>query len=146
MFTTRRHFREWFHCSHKALLPDVNQEFQLSDLNRSALIPLWLNGFAAPANMMGIIQRKCGADFRSPNRRLWKDPVMDKRHNTPHSNRYGISGHEECALPLVSIRKWVLSVSSSWPWKLPHFLLRICEKHFHKYVMPYDICRKALQM
>ena len=41
-------------------------------------------------------QRKCGADFRLSVRRLWKDPEQDKRHNTPHSDRYGISGHRMC--------------------------------------------------
>ena len=38
-------------------------------------------------------QRKCGADFRLSVRRLWKDLTRYKRHNTPHSDRYGISGH-----------------------------------------------------
>ena len=51
------------------------------------------------------IQRKCGADFRLSYRRLWKDLIGNKRHNTPHSDRYGISGHAECARPQVSIRK-----------------------------------------
>ena len=36
------------------------------------------------------IQRKCGADFRLSIGRLWKDPVEEKRHNTPHSDRYGV--------------------------------------------------------
>ena len=39
---------------------------------------------------MGYIQRKCGADFRLSYRRLWKDLVENKRHNTPHSDRYGV--------------------------------------------------------
>ena len=46
---------------------------------------------AAPKEYYGYIQRKCGADFRLSNRRLWKDLIGDKRHNTPHSDRYGIS-------------------------------------------------------
>ena len=37
-----------------------------------------------------VIQRKCGADFRLSIGRLWKDPVEEKRHNTPHSDRYGV--------------------------------------------------------
>ena len=41
-------------------------------------------------------QRKCGADFRLSVRRLWKDLTRYKRHNTPHSDRYGISGHRMC--------------------------------------------------
>ena len=36
------------------------------------------------------IQRKCGADFRLSYRRLWKDLIGNKRHNTPHSDRYGV--------------------------------------------------------
>ena len=35
---------------------------------------------------------KCGADFRLSYRRLWKDLVENKRHNTPHSDRYGGTG------------------------------------------------------
>ena len=32
----------------------------------------------------------CGAEFRLSNRRLWYDLNSNKRHNTPHSDRYGI--------------------------------------------------------
>ena len=48
-----------------------------------------------------IFRFKRGADFRLSKWRLWKDPVENKRHNTPHSDRYGISGHRMC--PSTSI-------------------------------------------
>ena len=75
-----------------------------SDLQRSMLRHILLRlipfeSHPTPRGQKIYIQRKCGADFVYLIEGCGKTLNIDKRHNTPHSNRYGISGHEECALP-----------------------------------------------
>ena len=84
-------------------------------------------------------KRKCGADFRLSIRRLWKDPIRNKRHNTPHSDRYGVSGHAECARPQVSIRKWVLFRIALLIKKTSTFSDKDLRKTLSQYVMSGDV-------
>ena len=84
---------------------------------------------------MGFIQRKCGADFRLSYRMLWKDLIGNKRHNTTHSDRYGISGHAECARPQISIRKWVLFRTMLPIQKTSTFSIKDLRKTLSQYVI-----------
>ncbi len=77
-----------------------------------------------------IFRFKCGVDFRLSVRRLWKDPEQDKRHNTPHSDRYGISRYRMhpatgiyTKVSVVPYRLLLLKTST--------FSNKDREKHFH---------------
>ena len=59
------------------------------------------------------LYKKVWSWFRLSCWRLWKDPVEDKRHNTPHSNRYGISG---CRMHPTTCIYTKVSVVSSHPF------------------------------
>ena len=94
---------------------------------------------------MKYIQRKCGADFRLSVRRLWKDPAIDKRHNTPHSDRYGVRVRRTRPATgiytKVSVVRLVLIAK-----KTSTFSNKDLRKTLSQYVMPSGQNRMTLQM
>ena len=100
---------------------------------------------ATPSDRLGYIQRKCGVDFRLSDWRLWKDPIGDKRHNTPYRSRYGVSGYRLYPSSWI-YTKWVLFRVILPIKKTFTFSRKDLRKTLSQYVMSDRYSWKTLQM
>jgi len=84
------------------------------------------------------IKRKCGADFVYLTEGCGKTLTIDKRHNTPHSDRYGISKTQN--VPTTSIYTKVSAVRLVLiVKKTSTFSVKDLRKTLSHYVMSYGI-------
>mgnify|MGYP003437877105 CR=1 FL=1 len=93
-----------------------------------------LGSNSAPWNRKSYIQIKCGADSVYPTEGCGKTLVKDKRYNTPHSNRYGVSRHIKHLSTYIYTRMSVVR-SALLTKKTSTFSIKDLRKTLSQYVL-----------
>lgn len=84
--------------------------------------------------MISVRQRKCGAKSVYLIEGCGKTPNIDKRYNTPHSNRYEVFRHRECLYAYIYTRMSVVRSALMFK-KTSTFSIKDLRKTLSQYVM-----------